>query len=253
MRKPKISIITSCYNSERYLEQCIKSIIEQNYDNLEYIVIDGGSTDGTLDIINKYRNKISYFVSERDKGISDAFNKGIKVATGDLIGIINSDDYMMPDALNKVAAEYERGVDVYRGYELLYYPTRNVTKAERPNNRFGSIPIGNCICHEAAFITKDMYNRVGDYKVNYKYLMDIDLFMRMNRMGTKHKFIDVCVLTFRVGGASSTMSADYIDERRRLIYDNNRRGGVLLKTVIYGGYHRIKQDIKRLIFTFWPK
>lgn len=224
MKNPKISIITSCYNSEKYLEQCIKSIVEQGYDNLEYIIIDGGSTDGTLDIINKYRDRISYFVSEKDKGISDAFNKGIKAATGDLIGIINSDDYMMPNALNKVAAEYEEDVDVYRGYELLYYPIRNTTKAEYPNNRFGSVPIGNCICHEAAFITKNMYQKVGEYKTNFKYMMDIDLFMRMNRMGARHKFIDVCVLTFRVGGASSTMSADYIKERRRLIVDNNRGG-----------------------------
>lgn len=233
MKNPKISIITSCYNSEKYMEQCIKSIVEQDYDNLEYIVIDGGSTDGTLDIIKKYRDKISYFVSEKDKGISDAFNKGIKAATGDIIGIINSDDYMMPNALKKVAAEYEEGVDVYRGYELLYYPSRKTTKAEYPNNRFGSIPIGNCICHEAAFITKDMYQRVGEYKTNFKYMMDIDLFMRMNRMGARHKFIDVCVLTFRVGGASSTMSADYIQERRRLTVDNNR-GGIVKDCYICG-------------------
>ena len=76
MDKPKISIITVCFNSEKNLEQCIQSVVSQDYENLEYIVIDGGSTDGTLDIINKYRDKISYFVSEPDKGISDAFNKG---------------------------------------------------------------------------------------------------------------------------------------------------------------------------------
>ena len=73
---PRISIITVCFNSEKNLEQCIQSVVSQDYENLEYIVIDGGSTDGTLDIINKYRDKISYFVSEPDKGISDAFNKG---------------------------------------------------------------------------------------------------------------------------------------------------------------------------------
>ena len=99
MKKPKISIITVCYNSEAHLEECIRSIVTQEYENNEYLVIDGGSKDGTLDIINKYRDKIAYFVSEPDKGISDAFNKGIKAATGDIIGILNSDDYMMPGVL----------------------------------------------------------------------------------------------------------------------------------------------------------
>ena len=95
MDKPKISIITVCYNSEAHLEEAMLSIINQSYANKEYIVIDGGSKDNTLAIIDKYRDKIDYFVSEPDKGISDAFNKGIKAATGDIIGIINSDDFMI--------------------------------------------------------------------------------------------------------------------------------------------------------------
>ena len=250
MNKPKISIITVCFNSEKNLEQCIQSIVNQDYENLEYIVIDGGSTDGTLDIINKYRDKISYFVSEPDKGISDAFNKGIRAATGDLIGIINSDDFMMPEAWKKVAAEYEEGVDVYRGYELLYYPTRKKTKAEYPNNRFGRLPIGNCICHEAAFITKQTYEKVGLYKVDFKYSMDVDLFMRLYRAKAVHKFIDVCVLTFRVGGASSTISKSYLEERNRLIIEN---GGTIFDAFIYVNYHKLKQILKRLVFLIWPK
>ena len=84
---PKISVITVSYNSATHLEECILSVINQSYDNKEYIIIDGGSTDGTLDIIDKYKDKIDYFISEPDNGISDAFNKGIKAATGDLIGI----------------------------------------------------------------------------------------------------------------------------------------------------------------------
>lgn len=246
----KISIITVCFNSEKNIEQCIQSIISQDYDNLEYIVIDGGSTDGTLAIVDKYKDKISYFVSEPDKGISDAFNKGIKAATGDLIGIINSDDFMMPEALKKVAAEYEEGIDVYRGYELLYYPMRKIIKPEYPNNRFGRIPIGNCICHEAAFLTKKIYEKVGLYKVDYKYAMDVDLFMRLYKVRAVHKFINVCVLTFRVGGASSTISKSFLEERKRLIIEN---GGNKLGSFIYTNYHRLKQYIKRIVLLIWPK
>ncbi len=247
---PKISIITSCYNSEKYLEQCIQSVISQNYNNLEYIIIDGGSTDGTINIVNKYKKHISYFISEPDKGISDAFNKGIKVATGDIIGIINSDDYLMPEALHKVAAEYEPTVDVYRGYQLLYYPNRKISKAEYPNNKFDILPIGNCICHEASFITKQTYEKVGYYKLDFKYMMDIDLFMRLYKANVKHKFINVCVLTFRVGGTSSSMNKSYIRERKKLILEN---GGTKLDAFVYVMYHQLKQFLKRMIFMFYPK
>lgn len=157
MKNPKISIITVCYNSEAHLEECIRSIVTQEYENKEYIVIDGGSKDGTLDIINKYRDKIAYFVSEPDKGISDAFNKGIKAATGDIIGILNSDDFMMPNVLQKVAEQYEDGIDVYRGYCLVWNEILNTKKELHPNVRFGVPPFGAIICHESAFISRDCY------------------------------------------------------------------------------------------------
>lgn len=249
-KKPKISIITICFNSEKHLEETIQSIINQPYPNKEYIVIDGGSTDGTLAIIDKYRDKIDYFVSEPDKGISDAFNKGIRAATGELIGIINSDDFMMPNVLEKVAAEYEDNVDVYRGYGLLYYPNRNIVKVEHPNNKFGRLPIGNRICHGASFITKRTYQQIGLYKIHFRYLMDLDLFMRLYRVGVKQKFINVCVFTFRVGGTSSTMSKMYIEERKRLIIEN---GGSRFDVFLYMNYHRLKQMLKNIIFRVYPK
>lgn len=98
----KISIITITYNSEKTIEETILSIINQNYQNIEYIIIDGGSKDNTLNIINKYKTKISKVISEPDNGISDAFNKGIREATGDIIGIINSDDILNIDTLNEL-------------------------------------------------------------------------------------------------------------------------------------------------------
>ena len=117
---PKISIITVTLNSERTLEETIKSILSQDYPNIEYLVIDGGSIDGTLEIIDKYASQISYTISEKDKGISDAFNKGIKRATGEIVGIINSDDLLLPGALFKLAECYDKNVDVYRGNVVVY-------------------------------------------------------------------------------------------------------------------------------------
>ena len=118
--KPRITIITVCYNSEKYIEQAILSVINQTYDNLEYIIVDGGSQDSTMSIVNRYRDKISVIISEKDNGISDAFNKGIRRATGDIIGIVNSDDMLYNNnVIEKLAEYYEDDIDVYRGKEIV--------------------------------------------------------------------------------------------------------------------------------------
>ena len=124
MKKPKISIITVCYNSEAHIEEAILSVINQSYDNKEYLVIDGGSKDGTLNIIEKYKDRIDYFVSEPDKGISDAFNKGIKAASGDIIGILNSDDFSIP--LLKASLLPLSGSDTMTSIESLYLFTTSI-------------------------------------------------------------------------------------------------------------------------------
>lgn len=246
MKKPKISIITVCYNSEAHLEECIRSIVTQEYENKEYIVIDGGSKDGSLEIINKYRDKIAYFVSEPDKGISDAFNKGIKAATGDIIGIINSDDFMMPDALQKVAEQYEEGIDVYRGYCLVWNEVLNTKKELHPNERFRMPPFGAIICHESAFITKNAIKN-GGYKVHFKYMMDLDLFIRMYKdKNLKSKIIPVCVDTFRTGGASSSPASKMESERKRLILEN---GGNSWDVFLFINYHRFKYAVKITVNT----
>ena len=104
---PKISIITPCFNAAQYIEQTILSIINQDYDNIEYVIIDGGSSDGTVDIIKKYEDKISYWISEPDKGQSDAINKGIEVATGDVFNWVNADDYLEEGVLKEIAKHFE--------------------------------------------------------------------------------------------------------------------------------------------------
>ena len=120
--KPRITVITITYNSAATLEETIRSVTMQDYPALEYVIIDGGSTDGTLDIVQKYKDQIQVVVSEPDKGISDAFNKGVTRATGEIIGIINSDDILLPGALQKLAEAYDPRVDVYSGLILFSTP-----------------------------------------------------------------------------------------------------------------------------------
>ena len=253
MNNPKISIITVTYNSEKHLEEAMLSVINQPYENKEYIIIDGGSTDGTLNIVNKYRNQIAYFVSEPDKGISDAFNKGIKVATGDLIGIINSDDFMMPDILSKVAEQYEPGVDLYRGYTLVWNEKRNTKHYMYPNHHFAIPPCRAIICHESSFVTSQLYERAGLYKVDYKYEMDLDLFVRFYKFrDLRVKMMDICVMTFRTGGTSSASAAKMKEERKRLIKEN---GGSEWDVWIFIGYHQMKYIMKMAYWsiTRWGK
>jgi len=248
MNNPKISVITICFNSEQYIEDAIKSVVNQPYENKEYIVIDGGSTDNTLKIIGKYNDKIDYFVSEPDKGISDAFNKGIRAATGDLIGILNSDDFMMPDVLSQIAKEYDPDIDIYRGHSYTWDYKINKKYLSCPNDKFKIVPFEPRICHEAAYISKKAYDKYGLYR-DFKYLMDLDLFIRMYNNGVRSKFIDVAVITFRVGGASSVSEKYLSKERRRVILEN---GGSLFQALTYVLYNRLRYNLK-LVLNFIAK
>ncbi|WP_418417347.1 glycosyltransferase family 2 protein [Blautia sp.] len=196
---PKISIITITYNSEKTLERAIKSIVEQDYDNLEYIIVDGGSNDSTLEIIKKYDTKISSWISEPDNGISDAFNKGIKMATGDIIGIINSDDGLLPGALKTISLNYEKDIDVYRGKVLLWKEDSEVKVEEIPSMHFNFNGM-NKISHQGTFISKSAYRKFGMYDEACKFVMDYDLLLRYERSGAKFKYIDKVLAFYSLGG-----------------------------------------------------
>lgn len=198
----KISIVTITYNSESTLEETIKSVISQNYDNFEYIIIDGGSTDGTLDIVNRYADKIAYFVSEPDRGICDAFNKGIAASTGDIIGIINSDDLLYKDALAKVAQAYCTEVDVIYGKgKRLYSDGRTEDYLPR---ELSFLKYGMALVHPSTFVTKSAYMKYGIFDLRYKGCMDRELLLRMKTQGAVFKYIDEYLSIYRMGGFSDS-------------------------------------------------
>lgn len=121
----KISIITVCFNSESYIEQTIKSVLSQSYNDIEYIIIDGGSTDGTIEIIRKYQERIAVFVSEPDENMYDAINKGMKFATGDYIAVLNSDDiYLSSDVISNVVSKLKR---MPQKYKAIYGNLKKIT------------------------------------------------------------------------------------------------------------------------------
>lgn len=228
---PKISVITICFNSAKTIENTIKSVLNQNYDNLEYIIVDGGSTDGTIDIIKKYDSQISFWISEPDKGISDAFNKGIAVATGEIIGIVNSDDQYLPGALSAVARNYEKNIDVYRGSILIHDDIKNEEYTYQPSMKFGVIPINVNVCHLPTFIAKRAYEKYGSYDINFKIAMDLDLLRRFYRKGAVFKKIDKVLGKFNVGGVSTQNGFEEgVKERKQIILKN---GGCIIHILIY--------------------
>lgn len=214
MNKPKISIITITYNSEKTLEETIKSIASQNYSNLEYIIVDGGSSDKTLEITEKHRDIITKIISEPDEGISDAFNKGISMAEGDIVGIINSDDMLYENALNEIAEVYDGKTDVYYGNALICDEGNNNLHVLKSSQDLSFMSYKFCIVHPATFVTKKAYEKYGTFRKELKCAMDYDLLLRYYKAGAVFKYIDKTLSVYRTGGINMKMRNRTIKEVR---------------------------------------
>jgi len=202
---PLISIITVVYNGEKYLEGTIKSVINQTYPNIEHIIIDGGSTDRTLDIIKKYEDYIDYWVSEKDNGIYDAMNKGLKLSFGRYISILNSDDFYKKDAIKKsIEAILENKVD---------YSIANVRFSDNSIVK----PIFPLECkiyqempypHVSAVISNKVYKEVGLFDEKFKIAGDHDMAVRIILKGYSYVYVDQVVATLQKGGISNSIKAN---------------------------------------------
>ena len=187
---PKISVVTPSYNQGRFLEQCIRSVLDQNYPNLEYIIIDGESSDNSVEIIRKYQDKVSWWVSEPDLGQSDALNKGFQRATGQLVAWLNADDFYLPDALQCVATVYHTHSDApfffgnglrvnAEGYPKSEFFPKNSLRFNIDALRFGL----NYILQPATFINRHSLNQVGSLSIDLHYGLDTDMWLRLSALG----------------------------------------------------------------------
>lgn len=241
---PKISVVTISYNSKDTIEDTILSVIKQEYVPKEYIVIDGGSDDGTTDIIQKYGDHIDFYLSEKDNGISDAFNKGISHANGDIIVLINSDDMLLPDALSKVAGNYDEQTDIFCCNLVLWNDKTGDKRMLHPSTDFPVMPFFRRPAHQGAFIRKDLYNRIGLYDTELHYAMDLDFFMRATRAGAVFKHIDQPVAVFRLGGATNE---SIFKKRKEYIYTVRKNGGSFLQSYVFYTFLVLTQTTKRLL------
>lgn len=203
-----VTIITVCFNSENTIEDTLKSVLSQTYQNLEYIVIDGMSNDGTLSIVRKYQPAFGeklMIISEPDLGIYNAMNKGIRHAKGSLIGIINSDDYYEADAIEKIM-RYKKGSK----YQILYGATKCIRDGIEDSITLNMHYLLNkrSIGHPSTFITKAVYDKFGVYDEQYSCVADYDFFLRMDRE-EEVEFVPVyeLIANFRTGGMSASSKA----------------------------------------------
>src|SRR5690554_6030141 len=205
----KISIITATYNSEAHIADCVKSVNSQTYDNIEHIIIDGASKDNTINIIEETPNRVTKIVSEPDKGIYDTMNKGIIMATGDVVGILNSDDFFTSDDVIETVVDTFKNNDIDALYgDVHFVNPDDLTKSVRYYSssifkpslfRFGFMP-----AHPSFYMKRECYEKYGLYALDYKIASDYDLLIRyLYKEKINYKYLKKDFVTMRTGGVST--------------------------------------------------
>lgn len=224
MTYPKISIVTPTYNQGQYIEETIQSVLNQNYPNLEYIIIDGGSTDGTVEIIKKYEKHLKYWVSEPDKGQANAINKGLKHCTGEIFNWLNSDDYLAPGALYAIAEAFKGdGIDAVAG-RTIYFDENGFQPAEQLANLKAKKLIrwdkGVVFVQPGLWLRREYIAGCGGIDEIFHYAFDWDLVIRYLYCYPKIKYITNDLVFFRLHDQSKTVSSlpKFHAEEERILY-----------------------------------
>lgn len=200
----KITIITVCLNSVKTIERAVKSVVGQNYHDLEYIVVDGGSTDGTTGVLHKYGAYIDKLLSEPDRGIFDAMNKGIRLATGDVIAFLNSDDWYEQDVFSEVERAFLDGnCDCICFDNFVLDKEGNVVYYDASDRNFDDLYIQMIYYHSAIFCKKEFFNKERNFNLKYKLAADYDWLLKTLKQGLKIQYVHKPVFTFCYGGISS--------------------------------------------------
>lgn len=202
MRNPLLSIITITFNSERFLEQAISSVVSQTYENVEYIVVDGGSKDGTLEVIKRYTTSISKWLSEPDQGIADAMNKGLQYATGDYVLFLHSDDYLSNEnVLAEAVLQMTDPVDIYL-FDI-FLSGKGTVKRCRSRGWTWLMYFKTGVFHQSALCSRRLFQEIGGFDASLKIAMDYDFFFRAYRQGARVKRIALPLSVMRLCGVSS--------------------------------------------------
>lgn len=211
----KISIITVCFNSRKTIEDTLKSVLKQEYDNYEHIIIDGGSTDGTIEIVKQYAEKENShirWISEPDRGLYDAMNKGVRLAAGDVIGILNSDDIYADEKVLGTIANRFMATNCDATYSNLLFKDEELKLTKRVwIAGKGSLRTGWHPPHPTLYIRSDVFRKLGEFKLKYSIAADFDFMVRMmKRPNLRLSYIDRVLIYMRIGGASTSNLKSYL-------------------------------------------
>jgi glycosyltransferase involved in cell wall biosynthesis len=245
--KPKLSIITVVYNAEKFIEETINSVISQSYENIEFLIIDGKSKDNTLEIIDKYMNNISILVSEKDSGIYDAMNKGMKLAHGDYVTFLNAGDtYIDKNTLKKIFNQVNDDVDVIYGDYIAILNNKKVDKKAKPFIRENLFKyVTSTVCHQAIFVKRDIY---PSYSLSYTLKGELDWYFNiLNVKPIISKYIPIPIVFYKRGGLGEQKYILNLNEIIMVLY---KYGGIfgLLK-----GYKFFIKYCIKLIFIITGK
>ena len=220
----KISIITVVYNNEKTIKDAMQSVLSQTYKNIEYIVIDGNSKDNTVNLINEYKEKLGYFISEKDNGLYDAMNKGIKACTGDVVGILNSDDlYQDSDVINDVMQQFNNDpeLDILYG-DLVYVKSDDTNKVVRnwKSKTYYNLFFENANVppHPALFVRSKVYKEAGLFDLQYRLAADYELMLRMfKKHNFKSKYLNRLIIKMRLGGATNQSFSNIVNQNKEVL------------------------------------
>jgi glycosyltransferase involved in cell wall biosynthesis len=218
----QISVITVCFNAEEFIEQAIQSVLSQSYPGIEYLIIDGGSTDGTVEVIRRYASRLAYWHSRPDRGLAHAFNLGVSQARGDWLLFLNADDFLLTPTVMEEMVPYlirHKGADVVFGNMI------SLTREQDPKPvplckigghawRWREFRRGNMIPHQAAFTRRAYFDRVGEFDETYRIAMDYEHFLRAGE-GLKAQFVPLPLVGMRAGGRCVKSIVDTLQEFRR--------------------------------------
>ena len=236
------------------LTDCLNSVASQSHNNIEHVVIDGASTDGTLSLLNSKKDQLSILVSESDDGIYDAMNKGIKIAKGDIIGFLNSDDfYANNEVISKVVSEFKKEPSLDACYaDLIYVNQSNTSKIVRnfksSEFRQGLFSKGWCPPHPTFFVRRSVYERYGNFDLNYRIASDVDLMMRFLEIHKiKSRHIPEVWVKMRMGGTTNKNFKNIWAQNQEVLssFDKNGLSVNLIIFVIYKIFSRFKQFFTR--------
>jgi glycosyltransferase involved in cell wall biosynthesis len=248
----KISIITVCYNAAPFIRTCIESVLAQDHPDIEYVIVDGLSKDGTQDIVRSYGSRISRFVSEKDQGLYDAMNKGIALCSGEVIGILNADDlYDSPQVLSKVAALFEEsGADTVFA-NLVYVEEGDLERVVRyfPGKGFhpGWFAWGKMPPHPTFFVRRELYERYGVFDTRFRICADFDLMLRFLHVHkASYAWLPLTTTRMRTGGSSTQGLKSTLTINREMLASCRKHGVRSSLPQIYAKYFgKIFQLIKR--------